>query len=1017
MKKFALIIITFFVSIPLFAQIQWQENGIPIRQGVNIEWSRAAASLSDGDVVYVWSDTRRGDRDVWAQRVDINGNLLWVEEAVLVNGEINRQEDPVVISTGDGGVVIAWVDFRNEDAGDVYAQKLDGNGNLLWDTAGVPLCLAGDIQISLNIVNDSNDGAYVIWIDSRNPGGVDIYGTHIDSSGDFITGWDANGNPVASESGAQDGHTFWEDGSGGAILAWHDTRNADNADIYAQRISSDGTLLWNAGGTLICSASYDQEEVKMSPDGAGSFIFTWRDKRNENDNDIYAQRVDINGNLLWASDQEVCVVGGSIQENPRITMASDGGAIIVWEDNRNDWEFKDIYGQKIDLDGNIVWTSNGIPICIEENHQRNPRLVGDNYGGGWFVWDDGRTGGATNEDIYVQHVDSCGDIQFLENGKEICIENGQQFSPLIKKNSSGEIFVSWGLLIAGEKPITTGICIQIFDNDGNILLEENGEIIYYGLCGDALDHQILPNGENSVITWIDNRNPTTGRQIYMQVLNNDGSVGLDENGKSITVSTVSDQENLDAALYIESDSLVVVWHQVIEGFNKVFAQLVDMEGNSIWSDNGLAVCSCIGDQEGPKVSVEYVNDRSYDYYVGWMDTPIFADPRICGQKIRNGELQWGSEAIIIGNPDGQDRITDLVDRFFIWQNEVWHNYNIYVKLVNDDGTTADGWPENGLLVCGAPGDQQNAKGIMTPLGLLVVWEDMRDSLTLRNIYGQIVTYDGVFLWEENGIPLVNENNDQSKFEFLYCDNNIYLSWEDFRDGDFYDIYMQKYDNSGSELWTSGGVPVADDSRNQSSSSLVGLGNIYAVFWKDIYDSLNTDIYAQKINADGELIWDEELLVCGAIKIQSNPKAVTDEVNNAIVIWKDTRSSGKQDIYNIYAQKIELFPHGVDDNQSFVDGIKLYQNYPNPFNPDRVRTTISFLATKNTKNTKNTKIRIYNLKGQLVRHFAIRNPQSELTKVVWDGRDSNGKSLSNGIYFYRLVVDNFESEIRKIVILR
>ena len=62
----------------MFAQLtQWQENGIPIRQGENIEWFRSAAPLEDGSVVYVWSDTKLGDRDLWAQRVDANGNNVW----------------------------------------------------------------------------------------------------------------------------------------------------------------------------------------------------------------------------------------------------------------------------------------------------------------------------------------------------------------------------------------------------------------------------------------------------------------------------------------------------------------------------------------------------------------------------------------------------------------------------------------------------------------------------------------------------------------------------------------------------------------------------------------------------------------------------------------------------------------------------------------------------------------------------------------------------------------------------
>lgn len=145
-------------------------------------------------------------------------------------------------------------------------------------------------------------------------------------------------------------------------------------------------------------------------------------------------------------------------------------------------------------------------------------------------------------------------------------------------------------------------------------------------------------------------------------------------------------------------------------------------------------------------------------------------------------------------------------------------------------------------------------------------------------------------------------------------------------------------------------------------------------------------------------------------------AVTDGSGSAIVIWQDTRSSGKQDIYNIYAQKIKITGAGVDDNQGFVDGIKLYQNFPNPFNNS---TTISFNLAPNPQlnwGHKKTQIKIYNVKGQLVKQLKLQIAKGK-NIIEWDGRDSKGKSLSNGIYFYRLVVGNFESEIRKMVILR
>jgi hypothetical protein len=76
------------------------------------------------------------------------------------------------------------------------------------------------------------------------------------------------------------------------------------------------------------------------------------------------------------------------------------------------------------------------------------------------------------------------------------------------------------------------------------------------------------------------------------------------------------------------------------------------------------------------------------------------------------------------------------------------------------------------------------------------------------------------------------------------------------------------------------------------------------------------------------------------------------------------------------------------------------NYPNPFNPS---TTISF--NLNAKDAKDAKIEIYNLKGQKVKTIpVILNEVEESTdqhSVTWNGKDDNGKSVSSGIYFYKL----------------
>ena len=106
--------------------------------------------------------------------------------------------------------------------------------------------------------------------------------------------------------------------------------------------------------------------------------------------------------------------------------------------------------------------------------------------------------------------------------------------------------------------------------------------------------------------------------------------------------------------------------------------------------------------------------------------------------------------------------------------------------------------------------------------------------------------------------------------------------------------------------------------------------------------------------------------------------------------------------------------GIDEPQVEQTSFSLLQNYPNPFNPDKIGTTISFSATDPHGLSQ---IRIYNVKGQLVKNFELRTLNSELNSVVWDGTGMNGNKLPAGIYFYRLISNDFVSETKKIVLIR
>ena len=79
MLKFYLLCIS-----SLFAQFDWQDNGVPVRQGIHIEWQRTGDVGNDGEMIFAWSDTRYGGRDVYAQKIDQDGNNMWGSEGVAV---------------------------------------------------------------------------------------------------------------------------------------------------------------------------------------------------------------------------------------------------------------------------------------------------------------------------------------------------------------------------------------------------------------------------------------------------------------------------------------------------------------------------------------------------------------------------------------------------------------------------------------------------------------------------------------------------------------------------------------------------------------------------------------------------------------------------------------------------------------------------------------------------------------------------------------------------------------------
>ena len=554
--------------------------------------------------------------------------------------------------------------------------------------------------------------------------------------------------------------------------------------------------------------------------------------------------------------------------------------------------------------------------------------------------------------------------------------------------------------------------VQLLDIYGNTILEENGEEMFTGLSGSVIDYQILQNADNPIIIWSERRNNNNYR-IFLQILNGDGSNIFVENGIPITANANFYLYDFEAAYGENSGTIALVWAENRLGYQQIFAQGIDTSGNLLWADS-TGICLTPVDFESIKPKISLINNFGTDeYYIGWEDYSDFMDSRITGQKIVNGNLEWGTEGKVIADRNYNDELTEVIENYYIWQSVGYNNQNIFCLMVDENGDPATGWPEDGLEVCVEDGVQKQARGIITPQGLFVLWEDYRNGDA--DIYGQIVTPDGNILWQENGLPLVTQENDQDDFKFIY-DDRLYIVWQDSRSSYYPDIYLQKFDLDGNELWQEGGILVAEASDNgYYYPDLVKVGSEIIIVWGNYNDYNDLDIYSQLVSDDGELLWQlQDIMICDEIMDQTKPIIVSNGNDDAYISWIDHRSTimgneGLVTIPGIYAQKLHLEPTYVDEE--LVEPIEILSNYPNPFNPE---TTIYF-ETINLHEL--AQIEIYNVKGQKIKQLEIINLKLGINNVVWDGNNQNDQPVASGIYFYQLNVDNKIIASKKCLLLK
>lgn len=414
----------------------WANNGNPATQADSNQVLPRSIPDGSGGVFLAWEDYRSGNADIYAQHLDAAGNPLWGANGALVVSQTLGQESPVLVRDGAGGIIVAWQDSRSGTY-DIYAQGLNSLGATRWPAGGVVLCAATGSQVLQVATEDAAGGAIVAWRDLRGADS-DIYAQRVDFNG--VAQWTADGKAVCDTLGLQTDVRILGDQQGGAFLIWRDRRGGVTSDLYAQRVDAAGTMLWTKNGVPVVTAAFDQLSPSLTSDGRYGFIASWHDQRSGADYNIFAQRVRQDGTMVWAPNGvSLCAAAGS-QQFTVIETDGAAGAIVAWVDPRTSAR-PDVYAQRVDSLGVTRWTADGVAVCATDSTQFVGTIVSDKAGGAIIGWDDDRAG---FREVFAQRVGPTGALLWTPAlGLKIATAAGQRNLRSAAADGQGGCIFAW----------------------------------------------------------------------------------------------------------------------------------------------------------------------------------------------------------------------------------------------------------------------------------------------------------------------------------------------------------------------------------------------------------------------------------------------------------------------------------------------------------------------------------------------------------------------------------------------
>ena len=688
--------------------------------------------------------------------------------------------------------------------------------------------------------------------------------------------------------------------TGDTYIGWF-SNDTGNYDVRLQRLDSEGNELWANDGIVISDnpAMSWLTDWDMTVDDNNA-ILTFQDIRNGGNNNIYVYKISPDGSFIWGEDGIELSNSAAFDVSPKVCVTSNGTAVVAWQSDNA------IIMQRIAGNGTLVWGPNGITLsCADTYSWPQPFAVADDHILLKFFHDTGPVYAPTRH-CYMQKYDNDGNAAWAS---DTVVSNAggitawTQVFPIISDNNNG-CFITWHDS-RGAGTISYPF-VQHVNSDGSISFTANGVQLSSEMNRQNFYPESVYNSINDELTtyWFQTDGNQNNYGITGQKLDAGGNILWGANGNNLI--NISSLYVLPFAVRQTNDDVIILYDEGINGMDSYTkAMRLDADGNFVWTGNSVTLCS------------------------------------VLSAKVHSEASQFSNNQIIAA-----------------WEDDRNGPKDIYAQNINFDGTlgvSESGTIEGTVNLIEGVGDVTE---VVISAGINTTNPDANGDYILSVSAG---TYDVIASLEyyspqTNSGVVVTANNATTGINFD-------LSW----------------------------IPVYNPPQNLTVDPLTGLVTCDP---PEPYPGIELQGY--NFYLDGTFV---AILVQQTYQLENLMNGIIYTIGISAVY-----DLGESDVVTV-----EFIYEGTDAGTNIIAVTKLMSNYPNPFNPI---TNISYSINE----AGNVRLEIYNLKGQLVKTLVNEVQETGEYTASWNGTDNSNKPVSSGVYLYKMKSANYSST-KKMILMK